>query len=162
MENVRVYGWTESTYFLTNKSQPSHELKTYATEILDLDLRRSLMTQLWAWAMGVSIDRVGVKHITTGGQSVWSEWTWPLGMNGVRRCESFSSSDWSSDVQTVPLTPDERIGSTAPGHPRCETQLCTVHERQVYVIKFTPEGRHCGPPFCVQHFRHSSLDLKGV
>lgn len=24
---------------------------------------------------GVSIDRVGVKHITTGGQSVWSERT---------------------------------------------------------------------------------------
>lgn len=32
----------------------------------------------------------------------------------------------------------------------------------IYVIKFTPEGRHCGPPFCVQHLRHSSLDLKGV
>lgn len=119
-------------------------------------------TKMWAWAVGVSIDRVGGKHITTAGQSVWSDRTLPLRMNRVRRRESFSSSGWCSDVRTGPLTSNKRIKSAAPGHPRCETQLCTVHERQVFVIKFTPGGRHCGPPFCVQHFRHSSLDIKDV
>lgn len=129
----------------------------YAAEILALDLGLNCGPEQW-----VSALIVWELSTTTGGQSVWSDRTLPLRMNRVRQCESFFTSDWSSDVQTGPLTPDKRIGSAAPGHPRCETQLCTVHERQVFVIKFTPEGRHCGPPFCVQHFRHSSLDIKDV
>lgn len=128
------------------------------TETVALDLRLKCGPELWVSA---SIESGG-KHTTTAGQSVWSDRTLPLRMNRVRRRESFSSSGWSSDVRTGPLTSNKRTGSAAPGHPRCETQLCTVHERQVLVIKFTPGGRHCGPPFCVQHFRHSSLDIKDV
>lgn len=154
-----------------DKSQPSHALESYAAEILVLDL-------LWLnCGPEQPISALTFKdfspkkaHNHKGPISVvkkdltFSHWL-NRERERERRSGSFLSADWSSDVQTGPFTPDEPIELTAPGHPRCEIQLCTVHERHVFVMKFTPEGCHCGPPFCFQAFsifRHSSLDLKGV
>lgn len=150
-----------------DKSQPPDALESYAIKILVLDLswlNCGPEQRVSALTFGDSSPRKAHNHkgpISVVKKGLTSS-HWP---NRERQSGSLLSADWSLDVQTGPFTPDEPIRSTAPGHPRCEIQLYTVHERQVFVMKFTPEGCHCGPPFCFQAFsifRHLSLDLKGV
>lgn len=137
-ENVRkvLYGWTESSL---------------ALEILVLDLSwLNCGPERWVSALTEREFSPGKAHNHRGPISV-AEKDLTSSLSGWTErgaCESFFSSDWSSAVRTGPLTPDE---STAPGHPRCETHTAMYSAWKAGIL-FTPEGRHCGPPFCFQAF----------
>lgn len=134
--------WKHS-HFVTNKSQPSH-----ATEIVVLDFSwLNSGPEQWVWA---STPRKARNH--RGPISVVEkDLTSFLKMNRVRHCESFFfSSAWSSDVQTGPATPDKPIGSTAPGHPRCENTA--MYSAWKAGICLHLRDNHYGRPFCFQAF----------
>lgn len=120
---------------------------------------RSAVTKLWAWAMGFSIERVGAqprgKHITTGGPG-WTQW-------GV--------------VKASPAQIDPQMSRQVPSHqmsllgPQLEDIQGVKHSYvQCMKGRYLSLSLHlrdaaAGLPFLfsgIQHFRHSSLDLKGV
>lgn len=125
---------------------------------------RFLVIKQRAWAMGVRInpqERIkpqGANQCGRKGPDLFSqdERTEP----GVVKASSAQlDPQMSRQVPSHQMSP---LGPQLQDIQGVKTQLCTVHERQVFVYTW-------GTPLWasllfsgIQHFRHSSLDLKGV
>lgn len=150
-----LYGWTDSTLsFSINKSQPS------------------LVTKPWAWAVGVSVDGAGGRPPQAANQ-VRSKRTWVL-LSGRNVSEALRKRlQLQIDPQMSRQVPSHQMSPSGGGSNSSRTSkvwnTAMYSARKAGIChKFTPEGCHSGPPpffVCfsgIQHFRHSSLDLKCV
>lgn len=148
--------WKHS-HLLTSKSEQSHALKTYAIEILVLDIAwLNCGPEQWVSALTEWEFSPRKAHNHRGDQSVWSKRTWPPLSGWIKRerlCEKLLH------LRLILRHPDRSLHTrwahwvhSSRTSTACDTVICTVNKRQVFVIKFTPEGRHSGPPFCLQAF----------